>query len=78
MQLIKGASTLRVTPKKEKPSPRVVYKFGEQSHAIANFLKERERIKRIYRSIYFFCVCALNFNPKPKLLKSLVQLEMMY
>jgi len=52
MQCIKGASTLRVTPKKEKPSPRVVYKFGEQNHAIADFLKERERIKRIYRSLH--------------------------
>ena len=51
MQCIKGSSTLRVTPKNEKPSPRIVYTFGEQNHAITNFLKERERIKRIHRSI---------------------------
>jgi hypothetical protein len=51
MQCIKGSSTLRVTPKKEKPAPRIVNKDGERNHAIANFLKEREKIKRIYRSI---------------------------
>jgi len=51
MQCVKRAS-LRVTPKKEKPSPRVVYKFSEQNHAIAEFLKERKRIKRIYRSLH--------------------------
>jgi len=51
MQCIKGSSTLRVTPKKDKPAPRIVAKFGDQSHAIANFLKERERIKKIYNQI---------------------------
>jgi hypothetical protein len=51
MQCIKGSSTLRVTPKKDKPAPRVVFTFSEQNHAVTNFLKERERIKRIHRSI---------------------------
>ena len=51
MQCIKGASTLRVTPKENKPAPRIVTKFGKQNHAIADFLKERNRIKRIYKRL---------------------------
>jgi hypothetical protein len=51
LQCIKGSSTLRITPKKDKPSPRIVDWSGEQNHAIQNFLKERKRIKRIYHSL---------------------------
>jgi hypothetical protein len=44
-QGIKGSSTLRVGPKGEKPSPRIVYRFGEQDGEISNFLKKRKEIK---------------------------------
>jgi hypothetical protein len=51
MQCIKGSSTLRVTPKKDKLAPRVVYKNGKQNRAINNFLKDRKRIKKIHKRI---------------------------
>lgn len=49
MQCIKMSSTLRVAPKGEKPSPRIVYRFGCQDHAIKDFLDFRQLIKRIHR-----------------------------
>jgi hypothetical protein len=49
MQCIKESSTLRVAPKGDKPSPRVVYRFGCQGHAVKEFLRERQSIKRISR-----------------------------
>ena len=51
IQRIKKASTLKVVPMKEKPSPRLVYRLGRQDHAIRDFLKYRQLIKRIHRSI---------------------------
>jgi hypothetical protein len=47
MQCIKGCSTLRVSPKREKPSPRIVYRCGNQSENISEFLKNRQLIKKI-------------------------------
>jgi hypothetical protein len=54
MQCIKMGSTLRVAPNpnKDKPSPRLVYRFGCQDHAVKDFLSFRQFIKRIYRSIH--------------------------
>lgn len=52
MQCIKKASTLRISGKLGRYSPRVFYRYGEQGHAVADFLKERERIKRIYRLLH--------------------------
>ena len=52
MQCIKMSSTLRVTPKDEKLSPRIVYRFGSQDHAIKDFLRHRQLIKRIYHSLF--------------------------
>ena len=54
MQCIKGASTLRVSPNpdKDKPSPRLVYRFGCQDHAVKDFLRYRQLIKRIYSSLH--------------------------
>ena len=46
MQSVKMSSTLRVVPTKDKPSPRVIYRYGEQDHEIKNFLKHRQLIKR--------------------------------
>lgn len=47
MQCIKGCSTLRVSSKREKPPPRVVYRYGKQDHNVKDFLKNREIIKKI-------------------------------
>jgi hypothetical protein len=54
MQCIKMGSTLRVSPNsnKDKPSPRIVYRFGCQDHAVKDFLRYRQLIKRIYRSLH--------------------------
>jgi len=45
MQGIKESSTLRVGPKGEKPSPRIVYCAGKKKGEIYNYLKKREEIK---------------------------------
>lgn len=49
MQCIKGCSTLRVSPKREKPSPRVVYRYGIQEKSIKSFLKIRKSIKEMIK-----------------------------
>jgi len=49
MQCIKESSTLRVSPKKEKPSPRIVYRYGEQDEGIQSFMAHRRHIKKIIR-----------------------------
>ena len=46
MQLIKGASTLRVSCKGDKASPRIVHRKGLQNNEINSFLAWRKRIKR--------------------------------
>jgi len=51
MQCIKMSSALRVSPKGDKPSPRIVYRFGCQDHAVKDFLEFRQLIKQIYRSL---------------------------
>ena len=47
LQCIKKGSTLRVSPKKEKPSPRIVYRHGKQENQIEQFLTYRKLIKTI-------------------------------
>jgi len=49
MQCIKESSTLRVSSKQRKPSPRIVYLKGEQDRKIADFIKWRRFIKKIIR-----------------------------
>ena len=51
MQCIKQSSTLRVSPKNQKPSPRIVYKYGKQTHQIRCFLEYRKLIKSISKQI---------------------------
>jgi hypothetical protein len=46
MQLIKGASTLRVSSKGEKGSPRIVFREGRQDQEISAFLRWRRLIKK--------------------------------
>jgi len=47
MQCIKEGSTLRVSPKRNKPSPRIVYRYGKQDREIRSFLAYRNLIKNI-------------------------------
>ena len=47
MQCIKEGSTLRVSEKKEKPQPRIVYRYGSQQNQIAEFLAYRKIVKSI-------------------------------
>ena len=49
MQCIKESSTLRVSAKGDKPSPRIVFRFGKQDKQIEEFLSYRKEIKRIIR-----------------------------
>ena len=49
MQCIKKCSTLRVSCKRGKAPPRVVYRCGNQSENIRIFLKNRQLIKKICR-----------------------------
>ena len=45
LQWIKQSSTLRISPKREKPSPRIVYRYGKQDRQIFNYLKSRTLTK---------------------------------
>ena len=47
MQCIKMASTLRISSKCEKPSPRMVKREGMQEDRILDFLKKRRKAKSI-------------------------------
>lgn len=47
MQCIKRASTLRVSRKGDKSSPRIIYRYGGQDKEIQNFLSLRKMIKKI-------------------------------
>ena len=51
MQCIKQGSTLRISAKKEKPEPRIVYRYGSQNGQIAEFLAYRSLIKGIIRKL---------------------------
>ena len=51
MQCIKGGSTLRISPKKDKPSPRVVYREGKQDEEIESFLARRKLIKNLVKCL---------------------------
>ena len=46
MQCIKKASTLRVGPKGEKPSPRIVYREGNEDAQIKEYLETRNFLKK--------------------------------
>ena len=51
MQCIKMKSTLRVGPKNEKKSPRIVKRVGEQDEQIQEFIKSRNEIKKILKNL---------------------------
>ena len=52
MQCIKEGSTLRVSPKGEKPCPRIVFRSGKQDKQIKDFLKMRKLIKKILKKCF--------------------------
>ncbi|MEM3601474.1 MAG: hypothetical protein QXN87_02240 [Candidatus Bathyarchaeia archaeon] len=47
MQCIKQAPTLRVSPKRDKPSPRIIYRYGKQDSMVKEFLDFRKIIKNM-------------------------------
>jgi len=51
MQCIKTSSTLRISSKKEKPSPRIVFRYGKQENKVKDFLKIRKTVKKISRKL---------------------------
>lgn len=51
MQCRKQSSTLRVSPKGEKTSPKIIYHEGIENIQIKAFLEYRELIKDILRDI---------------------------
>lgn len=51
MQCIKQGSTLRVSRKGSKPSPRVVSRYGKQDSQIKEFLDFRKMVKNMMRSL---------------------------
>ncbi len=51
MQCIKESSTLRIGPKGDKPSPRIVFRYGKQDKQIKNFLEYRRLIQRTIREM---------------------------
>jgi len=52
MQCIKEGSTLRVSSKRNKTSPRIIYRYGKQDKEIPNFLTWRKLIKNILRKMW--------------------------
>jgi hypothetical protein len=51
MQCIKRASTLRLSPKKEKKSPRIIFRHGKQSQQIRDFLHYRRLVQTMMRRL---------------------------
>lgn len=53
LQCRKEESTLRVSAKGKKPSPRIVYRCGRQDAEIRNYIRHRSLIKSIIRKLRF-------------------------
>ncbi|UCE16679.1 MAG: hypothetical protein JSV12_03485 [Candidatus Bathyarchaeota archaeon] len=51
MQCIKEGSTLRISPKLDKPSPRIVFRYGKENGQIESFLRFRGLMKNIIRKL---------------------------
>lgn len=51
LQCRKGASTLRVGSKRDKPPPRTVFRYGKQDKEIDIFERKVRQIKRIMRKM---------------------------
>lgn len=51
MQCIKTSSTLRVSTKGEKPSPRIVFRLGKQDQQLKDFVRNRHLVKEIIKKL---------------------------
>jgi len=51
MQCIKKGATLRVSPRKENPCPRIVFRYGSQDEGVREYLEWRKRLKDIMRKM---------------------------
>jgi hypothetical protein len=51
MQCIKESSTLRIGTKGDKPSPRIVFRYGKQDKQIKSFLKYRTLVFSIRKKL---------------------------
>ena len=51
MQCIKGCSTLRVSLKRDKSPPRIVYRHGKQEQNVKDFLRNRKLIRKISQKL---------------------------
>jgi len=51
MQCIKMKSTLRVGPKNEKKSPRIVKRVGDQDGQIQEFIEIRNEVRNILKNL---------------------------
>jgi len=51
MQCIKKSSTLRVSPKGNKSSPRIVLRYGNQDSQVREFKNSKKSIKRMLRKM---------------------------
>jgi hypothetical protein len=49
MQCIKETSTLRISPKGEKPPPRIIMRYGDQEGQIRRFILYNMDIKKAGR-----------------------------
>jgi hypothetical protein len=54
MQCIKESSTLRISPKKEKTCPRIVFRYGKQNQEIRKFQLWRILIKKVGKQYNLF------------------------
>ena len=50
MQCIKESSTLRFSPKIDKPSPKIVFRYGSQNNQIKELLETRRIILNIVKN----------------------------
>jgi hypothetical protein len=71
MQCIKESSTLRVSGKGERPSPRIVFRLGTQKNEIRRFLFLRRHIRKIVKAVsvreqHPFGFCLFFSNKKTK------------
>ena len=57
MQCIKQGSTLRISPKRDKRSPRIVLRHGKQEKQIRDFLEYRKVVKNIVRKMRAEQIC---------------------
>jgi hypothetical protein len=51
MECIKESSTLRISPKRNKPPPRIVFRLGKQDQQLKIFVRNRHLIKEFIKKM---------------------------